>query len=302
MFIATLSGNIAIHVAVSQEVEENKSNVSSLFENNIRPLTPEEEKRKIKENYSNGILPELTQAEAEAVAKTEVDLELYYKAAGFCFEDRNFYTLLNYGTYQLRAEVNDWETKLRAADEFDKSGIQKQLDKIAVKAREKQEEIKSKTFYQEYDDCSPSNVETNRHVSSFTLHVGKGFIPIGRGFGKFLSPFPNVKAEIQENHYGDIEVVVAKTTNRRLPRWNTITISGDTDSIKILVRGMRDNPKAYSLKLWFQELQGTSNERVGLDWNNPFGARRWTEFLVVAKIVKIEIIDKTNGNKLSPSD
>ncbi|MDR2706782.1 MAG: hypothetical protein LBC02_13460, partial [Planctomycetaceae bacterium] len=155
MFIAILLGNIATHAEPLQKAEEEKEIVSSLFENDIRPLEPEEvkrkaeeEKRKMKEDYYKGIfVPKLTTMEAEAVAKTEVDLELYYKTVGFWFEHRNFSTLLNFGNYQLLMAVEDWQKKLRDADEFDKPAIQKQLVEIAAKVKAKQEEIKSKTFY-----------------------------------------------------------------------------------------------------------------------------------------------------------
>ena len=236
------------------------------------------------------------------MAKSEVALDLYYKAAGFWFDDRNVKTLLQSGTYQLRENEKDVQRKLRAADEFDKPAIQKQLDELYVQVVKKREEIKGKTFYQEYDDCSPSDVKMEENFSSFTFNVSKGFIPIGQEFGPFVSPFPDVTADVRGNKYDDIGKIVASHTGEVLPRWTTIVISGDTESIKTLVRGMRDNPKRYSLKLWFTELQGGTNERVGIDLSSPLGgfapAKRWTEFLVFAKIVKIQIVDKSNSNSV----
>jgi len=264
-----------------------------------RKLTTEEEK----DRYARGISPELTSAEAEAAAKTEVALELYYKAAGFAFEDKKLSNLLAYGTRQLWLEASELDRKLRAADEFDKPGVRKQIEGLGIQVKKKQEEIKSKIFHQEFDDCYPSNVKVEGRTSSFTLNVNKGFIPIGQDFGKFLSPFPDVKAEIQGNQYDTTDRIAANVTGAVLPRWNTITISGETDSIQELVRGMRANPKAYSLKLWFKELQGFTNERRELDLSNPFSSGRIrTEYIIVAKIVQIQIIDKANRKEINYSN
>ena len=248
----------------------------------------------IKSRYrQEGILPELTPTEAKAVAKPEVDLELYYKAAGFGFEDKKLSNLLTYGTHQLWTEGSELQRKFNAADEFDKPAVQKQIDKLGEQVAKKREEIKSKTFIQVFDDCTPYDVKMEGNRSSFTLNVSKGFIPIGSQFGQFSSPFPNVKAEIRDNERrSDLDQIADHYTGKVSPKWSSITVSGDTESIKALVRGMRDNPKKYSLELGFTELQGITNQRTGLDLSNPWGARRWTEFLVVAEIVRIKIVDK----------
>jgi len=266
---------------------------------NAKPTvqTDQEEMHNEKEDFSK-----LTRTEAEAAvaAKKEVDLELYYKAAGFEAGDRTFSNLLKNGTYQLLVEKEELQRKFRTADEFDKPGVKKLMDKNATQIEAKLEEIKNKVFYQEYDDCIPSNVETNGNTSSFTLNVSRGFLLIGKEFGKFLSPFPGVSAKIRENEYGIPDKAAADVTGRILPRWNSITISGPTDSIQALVHGMRESPKTYSLKLWFTELQGIDNQVRELDMSNPFSSGRVrTEFLVCAKIVQIEIIDKENRSNNS---
>lgn len=280
---------------------KNKGKVAA-GSNNEKPRTTAAAAPPKKAENSTNRPSEAPETDAQTLAKKEVDLDRYNKAAGFEPGDRSFTSLLKYGTPQLQAKEEELQKKLRTADEFDKPGIQKQLDGVVTQARKNQEEIKGKVFHREFDDCSPSNVKTDGKISSFTLYVSKDFLPIGSDFGKFITPFPGVKAAIMENQYGIPERAAADVTGKVLPRWNSITISGDTDSIKELVRGMRENPKAYSLKLWFNELQGLTNEVRVPDFNNPFSPGRvQKEFLVVAKILQIQIIDKENRVELSYS-
>ena len=241
-----------------------------------------------------GFVPPPTASDMATLAEKEVDFDLYCKAAGFSGSEANFKTLLQEVTAQLRAKRDELEKKFRAADEFDKPALQKQLDAFNVQAKAQRAEIEKKTFCREYENCSPYDIKVGDNFSSFVLDVGRGFTPFDSTFGQFASPFPNLTAEIKRNKRDGISSIIDAQTGAIPVGWDSITITGDTESIKTLVRGMKDNPKRYALKLWFTDLTGVSNMRRGLDFNNPFGERRWTEFLVGAKIQKVQIVDKTD--------
>jgi WD40 repeat protein len=228
-----------------------------------------------------------TKKEQEAINNAEVDLDMYLRVAGFEGKEATVNNLLKYGTAALMRETNELIDKRSRADNFDKPDIEKQLKETQRKIEATQNEIKNKTFYQEYS-YSPDNssVKVNGYTASFPVRIGQGFIPFG-DFKEFKSPFPDVTCNIVFNNPDDMTKLVANMTGRILPKWGSVSISGETDSIKKLVR---DKDK-YRIKVWFKNLQGAYNTEVYQGSFNPWDVRKTTYLVCFAEIIKVEIVE-----------
>lgn len=256
----------------------------------------DQETQKSNEDSGNSVAPESTPPEVGQTGEKVSSLEDYYQIAGFKDGNKTLENLLVYGTETLQTELSELQERSRRADEFDKKEIQKKIEQTERNIKAKLEEIQSKVFEQEYD-CTPFDVNAADAASSFTINVGRGFIPM-RQFQAFHSPFPGVEVEIQYNQAGSmVDQITAQVTNKLTPKWNNVVVRGNADSIKELVRGLRD--KTYRLKLSFTDLFGIENTRTFLDPSNPYSrtGRQVKEFVVFAEIVKIEIIDTKDNSE-----
>ncbi|MDR1385160.1 MAG: hypothetical protein LBJ67_15120 [Planctomycetaceae bacterium] len=226
--------------------------------------------------------------ESEAINNTEVDMAVYLRVAGFEGKEATVKNLLTYGTATLWDELSELNRQHRQADNFDRPNIEKQLKVTAKKIEVKQNEIKDKIFYQEYS-YSPygSEVKVNGYTASFPVSIGQGFIPFGN-FKEFSSPFPDVTCEIVFNKHSNIEKIVADKMGRILPKWDSATISGRTESIKKLVR----EKDKYRIKVWFKNLQGAYNTEVYMRSMNPWESLGSKTYLVCfAEVIKVEIVE-----------
>jgi hypothetical protein len=265
---------------VTDLTETAKNNTETKNGNSTNPFIIED-KPVVVENKKRDIL-----------SKTNVELSLYMKdAADFEYKKANLENFLKFGTLALMQNVEELNKKLRSADAFDKSEIEKQIKSTKDKIKAKQKEIKDKTFYQEYS-YSPydSDIKINGNTAEFPIHIAKDFYPYfpNGELKKFVFPFSDTTGKVLVNKRGDIENIVDSTLGRFKPKWTQILISGSTDSIKKLVR----EKEKYKLRLWFKNLHIEENEEAVPDMSNPFArVRTVTRLIPFAEVTKIEIVD-----------
>ncbi len=203
-----------------------------------------------------------------------VDLKEELQKSGF----EDFRDFAFYGTAALKNETIVLRGELEKADPFDKPAVKAKIEELIARIKAAQAEIAKKVFVAEYD-CSATDVNVDGNKSSFTMLTMEIPLPISTSKIRSVS-VPNANCETPK---------ITESSSRNIgTHWMLLPISGNTDSIKELVRNCNSYQARIVFKIRYNEEQGrqTSN---GLfqEALPPYAQRRREE----ANFIEVEILE-----------